>query len=293
MISANLVRKLKGAKRAKLVNLASVLAGRSRAADLQTQVATADELAGHQPAHAAYVYAQNQVSVLSEQLTELREMGPFVDIISKAEDLYVPGGPPMSPLTTSYFTSWAFFDACAGPAKETIGTTVLAVGGAFGMHPELLGVIRSMQESRMGLYLQRGTEGSLVVLEDIVTGHVCRAISPAGYRGQKGELWYVRVLPPPYPGTSEHVLFTTPYIVVRPGPHDWLTYFSRTFAQISGARLEDYEHHMKYGPTREYWNDFVFEAYVNHRTEVIYLAGLPDVPESRPHSKVNGWGLGS
>ena len=50
---------------------------------------------------------------------------------------------------------------------------------------------------------------------------------------------------------------------------------------------------MKYGPTREYWNDFVFEAYVNYRTEAIYLAGLPDIPESRPHSKVNSWGFGS
>ena len=49
---------------------------------------------------------------------------------------------------------------------------------------------------------------------------------------------------------------------------------------------------MKYGPTRMYWNDFVFEAYVNHRTEVIYLAGLPDVSESRPHSEVHGWGVG-
>ncbi len=28
-------------------------------------------------------------------------------------------------------------------------------------------------------------------------------------------------------------------------------------------------------------------SYVNHRTEAIFLAGLPDVPESRPHSKVN------
>jgi len=37
-------------------------------------------------------------------------------------------------------------------------------------------------------------------------------------------------------------------------------------------------------PTRTYWNDFVFEGYVNHRTEAIYLA---DVPESRPHSGVN------
>ena len=40
-----------------------------------------------------------------------------------------------------------------------------------------------------------------------------------------------------------------------------------------------------------YWNDFVFEAYVNHRKDVIYLTGLPVVPESRPHSKV-GWGFG-
>ena len=49
---------------------------------------------------------------------------------------------------------------------------------------------------------------------------------------------------------------------------------------------------MKYGPTREYWNDYVFEAYVNYQADAIYLAGLPDIPESRPHSEVserNGW----
>jgi hypothetical protein len=37
---------------------------------------------------------------------------------------------------------------------------------------------------------------------------------------------------------------------------------------------------MRYGPTRTYWNDFAFEGYLSHRTEAIYLAGLPDVPES-------------
>jgi hypothetical protein len=29
------------------------------------------------------------------------------------------------------------------------------------------------------------------------------------------------------------------------------------------------------------------DASVNHRTEVIDLAGVPDVPESLPHSRVN------
>ena len=43
--------------------------------------------------------------------------------------------------------------------------------------------------------------------------------------------------------------------------------------------------HMKFGPARDYWNEFVFEAYVNHQADAIFLAGLPDVPESRPHAR--------
>ena len=44
---------------------------------------------------------------------------------------------------------------------------------------------------------------------------------------------------------------------------------------------------MKYGLSRHYWNEFVFEAYVNHQPQAIYLAGLPDIDASRPHSRVN------
>jgi hypothetical protein len=283
-IAAKVMGKMKRAVRGKLIDLKSVVVGHAAAEQLQRQVINEGELADFHPAHAAYIYAQNQVSVISEQLTALKEMTPFVDIVSQADDLYLPSGPPMSPLTTSYFTCWAFFDACAGSAHETIGTTILELGAAFGMSPELLRLIQSLQDSRMGLYIQRGVEGSLVVLEDIVSGDICRAISPGGYRGDRNELWYVRLLPPPIPGSSEHVAFTTPYIILQPEVRDWLPYFSRTFAHNQQARVDDYERHMKYGPTRAYWNDFVFEAYVNHRQEAIYLAGLPDVPESRAHS---------
>jgi hypothetical protein len=285
-IAAKVIGKMKRAAGGKLVDLRSVVVGHAAAEELKKQVVTAGELAGFHPAHAAYVYAQNQVSVMSEQLTALKEMTPFVDIVSQAENLYLPSGPPMSPLTTSYFTCWAFFDACTGFAYETIGTTILELGAAFGMSAELWRLIQSLQDSRMGLYIHRGVEGSLVVLEDIVTGSICRAISPAGYRGDRNELWYVRVLPSPIRGSSEHVAFTTPYIILQPDVRDWLAYFSRTFAHNQQARVEDYERHMKYGPTRAYWNEFVFEAYVNHRQEAIYLAGLPDVPESRPHSRM-------
>jgi hypothetical protein len=56
---------------------------------------------------------------------------------------------------------------------------------------------------------------------------------------------------------------------------------------LGSIMTTDNEHHMKFGPARDYWSEFVFEAYVNHRSDVIFLAGLPDVAESRPHSRVN------
>lgn len=288
-IAQKLVAEMKRHAHGKIINLGEVATGRALAEELQRTVVSRKDLAALHPAHAAYVYSQNQVSVMSEQLTALPQMAAFADIISKAEDLLVPSAPPMSPVTTSYFTCWSHFDVCVGPAKETIGTTVLEVGGAFGVHPELLRLIRSMQESRMGFYTHEGVDGGLVVLREMGTGAVCRAVVPAGYSGQKGELWYVRVLPPPMPGGSEHVVFTTPYVVLHPGLSDWLVYFGRALPKQRS--VGDYERHMKYGPTRMYWPDYVFEAYVNHKVDAIYLEGLPDVPESRPHSEANQWGF--
>jgi hypothetical protein len=192
-IAERLVAKMKRELRGKVVNRGNVIAGRAAAEEQQKTVVTKEALAGLHPAHAAYVYSQNQFSVMSEQVTTLDETAPFAEIVSKAEDLYVPSGPPISPLTTSYFTCWAFFDACVGPTNETIGTTVLELGAAFGMHAELLRLIRLMQESRMGLYVHEGAENGLGALRDVVTGAVCGAISPAGYRGKRGELWYARV----------------------------------------------------------------------------------------------------
>jgi hypothetical protein len=96
------------------------------------------------------------------------------------------------------------------------------------------------------------------------------------------------VLPPPSLGLQEHVVFTTPYVLVEPGERQWLTYFDRTLRhQSPEKRIAAYERHMKWGPTRDYWTEFVFEASVSHRDDVIFLRGLPDVPESRPHSRVN------
>ncbi len=145
----------------------------------------------------------------------------------------------------------------------------MAVGSAFGMHDELLQVTGLMQVSRMGVYSHEGMEKGTVVLRELVTGRVLTAISPSGYLGRKGELWYVR---PPAPGLTEYVVFTTPYVLVEPGEREWQAYFRRVLSDAPVEnRIAVYEHHMKFGSTRKYWSECVFEAYTNHRSDAIYL----------------------
>jgi hypothetical protein len=63
-------------------------------------------------------------------------------------------------------------------------------------------------------------------------------------------------------------------------------YFDRVAAKDPHRpRVEALERHLKWGTSRRYWPEFVFEGYVNHQPGAIFLKGLPDVPKSRPHSR--------
>lgn len=283
-IADKVVKRVRSRAGAEVVDLAAVRQAKLDVEAMQDTVATPEELAEYHPAHAVYLYAENQASVMAEQLIMLPETDRFARLIERAEDTYLPNGPPVSPLTTSFFACWAFFDASVGLAQETLGTIMVAVGRACGVPQELLRVIGLMQDSRMGVYVNEGVDDGAVVLRELVTNDVRRAICPAGYDGQPGELWYARVLPPPIDGAEEHVVFTTPYVLIDPDEREWMRYFDRALPDGPlEERVAALAHHMKWGPTRDYWPEFVFEGYAYHRHDAIFLEGLPDVPESRPH----------
>ncbi len=80
-------------------------------------------------------------------------------------------------------------------------------------------------------------------------------------------------------------MFTSPYVLIVSGEMGWIESFDRTAAkEARRLRIEALERHFKWGPTRRYWTEFVFESYVNHEPGAIFLEGMPDIPESRPHS---------
>ena len=74
---------------------------------------------GLDPIHAVYAYIQQISSHFAEGVSQLPEMKAYAKLAGEAEDEYLPSGPPMSPLTRSYFTCWAFYDLQFGKEGET------------------------------------------------------------------------------------------------------------------------------------------------------------------------------
>lgn len=282
-IAKKVLGELLKAQRASVVDLTAFRRGRLNAEELQKSAVTAERLAGSHPVHALFIYVQNQVSIMSETVAALPGLDKHLEIIGKAEAEYMPRGPPMSPLTMSHFSMWAYFDATVGPKRETIGTVLLALYGRLGVHPAFIRVVRAMQDSRLGLYRrERQQTDGLFVLRELVTEESSSCVVPSGWIGRDGELWLGRIvrvaqdMPP--------LFVTTPYVIIEPGVDQWLACFKRTLVDVTPSK---YAEHMKRPRERHHWNEYIFEAYMNHVTEAIFLRGLPDVPESRPHSKVN------
>ncbi len=272
-------RKLVGELRKEAVSIENAL-------DAVKQATTGRSSQGEplDPLHAVYVAVQNVTSLFAERVSGYPEFKPYYQAAAHAEDEYLPSGPPMSPLTGSYFTTWAFFDLRFGPDQETIGTCLLDVGDLLGLGPDVTDAIRRLSDTRMGVYEHTGTRGGRCLLKELITDDEFECDVPAGYLGRPGELWYVRLCPPIEP-LDYHVVLTTPYILMGFGKADWTAYLSKSLIGLTGPekRRRLFEL-LKYGREPNHWNEFIFLAYHHHQFDAIFLTGLPDVPGSLPHA---------
>ncbi len=241
---------------------------------------------GLNPIHAVYAYIQQISSHFAEGVSQLPEMKSYAKLAGDAEDEYMPMGPPMSPLTVSYFTCWAFYDLRFGKDGDTIGKCQIDANDIFLLNSDQLGALKKLSESRMGIYEHVGAEGGLVKLRELITGNEFSCLCTAGYQGRSGELWYVRRLPPPLPELETvHVLFTTPYILVESTKDDWTQFLKRTLLKVEGQDEPDRLHQLlKFGLGKNYWNEFVFKAYHGHQSDAIFLAGIPDLKATLPQA---------
>ena len=292
-IAATLVGSLRKSVRPGVVRLRDFVQGRPAARRLLAEVTSVERLiaGGQHPLHAAYTHAQNWLSVFSELASKLREFEAFTTVVGDAENTYAPGWPPMSPVSVSYFTTWAFLDVPIGPSGETLCSCAVELGRACGLSADFIATLEAMGGSGMGIYEHLGWQDGVLGLRDILDGRTHRCIVPSGHRGAKGELWYVRLLPSLDERFDHGVSFTSPYVLRDTTPADWFDFFERQERELPPARTEHEQvvrRHalLKRGPDPNYWNEYVFLAFSSASDSAIVLCGLPDLPQSLPHGRL-------
>ncbi len=294
-ISKKVIAGLKKAKNQKIIDLKAIKEAKTYSQELDKTVVSENELSKYDPLHAVYIYAQNKVSVLVEQLSEFPALSKLTNTLEQSDDIYLPSFPPKSPITTSYFSCWGFFDLCIGIKKESFGTVILDFLKNLKADPGLIKIIECMQNSRMGIFIHKGHLDRYVLLKELATGREIKVIVPSGYQGEKDEIWYARVMPEPFPDLNYgySLVFTTPYILteikgsqVLPAKKmDWESFFNRNLK--AKEKIKAYESLMKYGKNKHFWNEYIFEGYVNYQEDMIMLTGFPDRPLSLPHSEAS------
>ena len=152
-VADKIAKKILSSRGSKVVDLASWREGRKMAleAGFGDEGPIPGKFAGLDPCHAIYAVAENVASLMAESISGMREAKGYVRIAGGAEDEYMPAGPPMSPLTVSYFTMWVLFDVRFGSSRETMGSCILRIAPEFDCPSWLIDTVERMQRSRMGL----------------------------------------------------------------------------------------------------------------------------------------------
>lgn len=164
-----------------------------------------------------------------------------------------------------------------------MGSILLALGKWGRLDVGFLAVLDQLANSRMGLFVHEGstTKSGDIILRELVTNDRYECSCPAGYAGFRGELWLARVLPPPLPTLARAAVVTTPYVILAPGVQEWKAYLDRTLPTIGiGEPKTAYHRLMKYGLHPRHWSEYIFEGFVNYRTEASTLPVCPIFPKA-------------
>ena len=289
-VADKIAKKIVSSRGSKVVDLASWREGRKIAleAGLGDEGPIPAKFAGLDPCHGIYALAENVASLMAESIAGMREAKGYVRIVGDAEDEYMPSGPPMSPLTVSYFTMWALFDVRFGSSRETMGSCILRIAPEFDCPSWLTDTVERMQQSRMGFFVHCGSEDEGVLLREVGTGEIVSCAVPAGYAGSEDQIWFVRVLPPPHPLCRHHVVFNTPYVIRDYPERAYVDYLERELARMKAKNPRGTDDAlgdlMKYGADPNHWNEYIHCGYSGHRHEAIFLTGIPDIRQSLPHA---------
>ncbi|MBT7609481.1 MAG: hypothetical protein HN576_06980 [Bacteriovoracaceae bacterium] len=281
-ISASLKKNLLLHINKKVVDISSMREAKKIAVEATEHLKSLDdELSSGErdPLQHAYISTISFMSTCMYGLANLKEMKAFKKVSKEQEDLYMPSFPPMSPITDSYYVPWEMLDLRFGPDKETLSSIFLDLADSLKIDQDQIELLKNLSNSRMGIYEVVKKDGKKILLKEILTNKEYWSVCTAGYKGKIGQLWYVRLLP----GITEYVdyslVMTTPYVLLTHKKESWLSFF-----KDHKVTQFNYHNFMKFGPSLNFWNEFIFYGFCNFIDQAVFLSGLPDQMKTLPCS---------
>lgn len=238
------------------------------------------------PSFQTYAAALNIAGEFATQALDIFELIPFNNQVADIQEDYMPSYPPMSPVTSSFFQAWFVLDAQIPQDGSTVGELFQKRLKNANELPLIWKSIGLLNASYGSFYEVVDKEKNQVRLSEICSDREMRCWNSSGYEGKKGEVWYVRLLPPCLDGSDCWVTLNTPYVFEDDNRQAWEAYFHRALENEPSLKVSQY---LKHGKSFTYWLEFVFQSYAGHSGNAVFLTGFPDDPASRPHS--NGRGL--
>jgi hypothetical protein len=248
---------------------------------------------GADPQFVLYSTVQTQLLAMAAILEESGAVDAYHEAVESGLATYMPGYPPMSPVTDSLFHSWTLCDLKFGEDADNIGQIAVKMISEMGMPAELQDLCRKLISSRMGIYKTIDADGELLVVRELVTGSELLVDVPTGYFGEEGDLRFVRLRPPAVHDAEYFTELTTPYILEGRSAEDWTRYLQsvmpETVVTDDGTESAQIENRLaavfKDDCGAMPWLEFVFQGYSNFEENAIFLTGSPDDPASLPHGE--------
>lgn len=250
------------------------------------------------------------------QLVGAPQLERLSRLFDQLEEEYMPGGPPMSPVYDSYVSQHILAEVPLGLANETPYTVLARLSSGDPSRVRLHRLAQALADSHLDLYRVKHAAALSAQLEPL-RGGAPLAVRLTGPFLRTEDRILARVLP----FEDGYFIADSPYLL-RASEAEWLDYLERVSrAAAAGnsnveaapeekrsarsakltskarARLRQQQklaarskapeavivRHLKYGSSERYWLDFIADGYAGERRGIVYLAGVPDRPETLPH----------
>ena len=235
------------------------------------------------PSFHAYAAAVNVANEFAGQVLGFPDSIPFNNQLAELQEEYMPSYPPVSPLTSAFFAGWVVLDARDDSTGMTLGELFVHYLQHLGTFDYVQKAMVSLNNSFCSFYEVTHVDAQGLKLWDIAGKQEVQGWCSSGYPGRKGEIWYVRVLPPFVEGLTRSVTMSTPYVFRDSSRSTWEDFFQRYLAS-EFATVHPMRDYLKNGKSLGYWLEFVSQAFANYTGNMILVMGVPDDPASLPHS---------